>query len=178
MFFFKLCPIHGKSTHPVDICIALWNDVGVKEGGFTRCGEREEGTRSESRGRKGRSEIRDTSSAFLTCRETHGNNDFCLVGGERGRRRVVKWCSVVNLPLKVCMNRNINTNTEKKQQSLYVHCTHWVKIRQAVGGALPAQEVLLWGVELQSNVQSKLQKQKVPTVSSLGYYQEIITLDL
>lgn len=89
-FFFKLCPIHGKSTHPVDICIALWNDVGVKEGGFTRCGEREEGTRSESRGRKGRSEIRDTPSAFLTCRETHGNNDFCLVGGERGRRRVVK----------------------------------------------------------------------------------------
>ncbi len=41
-----------------------------------------------------------------------------------------------------------------------IDCTHWVKIRQVVGGALPAQEVLLWGVELQPDVQSKLQKQE------------------
>lgn len=112
--FVKLRPVHEKSTHPVDVRVAFWNDVAVEEGGFTRCGEREEGARSESCGRKERSEISDTPSTFLTCGETHGNNDFCFVGGERGRWRVVKWCSAVNLPLKVSMNKNINTNTDQR----------------------------------------------------------------
>ena len=34
--------------------------------------------------------------------------------------------------------------------------THWVKVRQTVGGTLPTQEELLWSVELQLEVQSKL----------------------
>lgn len=55
------------------------------------------------------------------------------------------------------------SHTRRKKITVYnqyVDCTHWVKIRQVVGGALPAQEVLLWGVELQPDVQSKLQKQE------------------
>ncbi len=46
---------------------------------------------------------------------------------------------------------------QRKGSKVY---THRIKSRQAVGGALPPQEELLWGVKLQPNVQSKLQTQK------------------
>lgn len=34
----ELCcpsPVRVRPTHPVDIDVAFWNDVGVEEGGFT-----------------------------------------------------------------------------------------------------------------------------------------------
>lgn len=44
-----------------------------------------------------------------------------------------------------------------RQNTTEIHqVTHRIKWRKTEGGALPAQEELLWSVELQSKVQSKL----------------------
>lgn len=141
--------------------------MGVEEGGFTSCAEREEGTRSDCCWWEVRTEkviyIYIKHPFSLTCRETHGNNDFCPAGGERGRRWVVQPRSGVNLPLEVKIKEIHNTDQTDKCiliKHKYVHCTHRVKFRHPVGGALPSQEELLWGVELQPDVQSKLQKQE------------------
>lgn len=42
-------------THPVDVHVAFWNDVGVEERGFTGCGEREGGKQGQNgiSGRRG-----------------------------------------------------------------------------------------------------------------------------
>lgn len=83
--------------------------MGVEEGGFTRCGERQE-VKPDQNGVAGRIDQKCVvyRRFFLTCRETDCNNDFCLAGGERGRRWVVKRCSAVNLPLEVQIKKNAN----------------------------------------------------------------------
>lgn len=53
-----------------------------------------------------------------------------------------------------------STETEKHFAGYRAHFTHRVKIRQTVGGALPTQEELLWGMKRQPNVHRKLQKQE------------------
>ncbi len=71
-----------KSTHPVDIHVAFWDDVSVKEGGFTRCGKRRgsKTTMVSTVGEK-KAVICDLLSTFyLTCRETHSHYDFSLAG--------------------------------------------------------------------------------------------------
>ena len=104
-----------KATHPVNVHIAFWNDMGVEECGFTSWEERVKGTRSDWCWWKGRTEKVTHCPFSLTCRETHGNNDFCLAGGERGRRWVVQSCSGVNLPLEVHIKKILTkTQTQTK----------------------------------------------------------------
>lgn len=72
-----------------------------------------------------------------------------------------KWSAAIRRWSKV-QQENIcgMQGGEHYKDSKYLSCPHRVKVRQAIGGALPAQEVLLWGVELQTNVQRKLQARK------------------
>lgn len=108
-----------KSTHPVDVLIALWNDVSVEEGGFTGCAGQEEETRSDwCWWQEEKTEKVKYCPFFLTCWETHGNNDFCLAGGERGRWRVVQPRSAVNLPLESSNKTLTNIQTQTKPTNI------------------------------------------------------------
>lgn len=54
----------------------------------------------------------------LTCRETHCNNYFCLAGGKRGRRWVIKRRGAVNLPLGWKVHKKIQTNNTDETTAL------------------------------------------------------------
>ena len=114
-------------THPVDVHIALWNDVGVEEGGFTGCAGREQDQTGVSGWRREQKRW-NTDCPSLTCWETHSNDDFCLAGGERGRRRVVQPRSAVNLPLESSKKTLTNIHTETKPTHVEKHTTASVAI--------------------------------------------------